>query len=197
MVPGEILIAGDPASLDLWPDTPLYAWDYEALLGHASTALARRREGYPKLVERGSMDKAQADEDIAAWELIEAEWRWIVHGSGELPPASSLDQRLAAIDLATGAIAWRAPMDRPLIGGVLATAGKLVFVGESGGRFSAFDSVAGARLWSEAVSAGVNAPPVTFAVDGRQYVTVAIGGNALFGFETGDELVTYALPAAP
>lgn len=100
MAPGEILIAGDPASLDLWPETPLYAWDYEALLEQAKGALARRREGYPKLVERGSMDKAQADEDIAAWELIEAEWRWIVDGSGELPPASSLDQRLAAIDLA-------------------------------------------------------------------------------------------------
>ncbi len=104
------------------------------------------------------------------------------------------DGVLAAIDLATGAIAWRAPMDRPLIGGVLATEGKLVFVGESGGRFSAFSSEAGTRLWSEEVSAGVNAPPVTFAVGGRQFVTVAIGGNALFGFKTGDELVTYALP---
>lgn len=106
------------------------------------------------------------------------------------------DGVLAAIDLATGAIAWRAPMDRPLIGGVLATEGKLVFVGESGGRFSAFSSEAGTRLWSEEVSAGVNAPPVTFAVGGRQFVTVAVGGNAMFGFKTGDELVTYALPAA-
>lgn len=105
------------------------------------------------------------------------------------------DGVLAAIDLATGAIAWRAPMDRPLIGGVLATEGKLVFVGESGGRFSAFSSEAGTRLWSEEVSAGVNAPPVTFAVGGRQFVTVAVGGNAMFGFKTGDELVTYALPA--
>jgi glucose dehydrogenase len=104
------------------------------------------------------------------------------------------DGVLAAIDLATGAIAWRAPMDRPLIGGVLATEGKLVFVGESGGRFSAFSSEAGTRLWSEEVSAGVNAPPVTFAVGGRQFVTVAVGGNALFGFKTGEELVTYALP---
>lgn len=96
----EILIAGDPAALDLWPDTPLYAWDYDALLEQATGALARRRDGYPKLIERGSMDQALADEDIAAWELIEAEWRWIVDGSAELPSPSSLDQRLAAIDLA-------------------------------------------------------------------------------------------------
>lgn len=97
---GEILIAGDPAALDLWPEIPLYAWDYDALLEQATGALVRRRDGYSKLVERGSMDQAQADEDIAAWELIEAEWRWIVHGTGELPPPASLDQRLAAIDLA-------------------------------------------------------------------------------------------------
>lgn len=97
---GEILIAGDPTVLDLWPDTPLYAWDYAALLDQAKAALARRREGYPKLVERGTMAQADADEDIAAWALIEAEWRWIVDGTGELPPPASLDQRLAAIDLA-------------------------------------------------------------------------------------------------
>lgn len=111
------------------------------------------------------------------------------------PLADEDDGVLAAIDLDSGAIAWEAKMERPLIGGVLATAGGLVFVGESDGHFSAFGSVSGARLWSEKMSAGVNAPPVTFALDGRQYVTVAVGGNALFGFKTGEELVTYALPS--
>lgn len=97
---GEVVIAGDPAALDHWAETPLYAWDYAALLEQAEGALARRREGYPRLIERGAMDAGDADEDIAAWELIAAEWRWIVDGSGALPPPSSLDQRLAAIDLA-------------------------------------------------------------------------------------------------
>jgi hypothetical protein len=97
---GEIVIVGDPSILELWPETPLYAWDYDALLEQAKGALQRRREGYPKLVERGAMTQAEAEEDIAAWELIEAEWRWIVDGSGELPPVGSLDQRLGAIDLA-------------------------------------------------------------------------------------------------
>ncbi|HMM75322.1 MAG TPA: PQQ-binding-like beta-propeller repeat protein [Gammaproteobacteria bacterium] len=111
------------------------------------------------------------------------------------PIAGEDDGVLAAIDLDSGAIAWRAPLDKPLIGGVLATAGKLVFVGESSGRFSAFDSRDGKPLWSDPVDAGVNAPPVTYAVGGRQYVAVAAGGNALFGFKTGDELIAYALPA--
>lgn len=111
------------------------------------------------------------------------------------PIAGEDDGVLAAIDLDSGAIAWRAPLDKPLIGGVLATAGDLVFVGESSGRFSAFDSRAGKSLWSDPVAAGVNAPPVTYAIGGRQYVAVAAGGNALFGFKTGDEVIAYALPA--
>lgn len=111
------------------------------------------------------------------------------------PIAGEDDGVLSAIDLDTGAIAWRAPLDKPLIGGVLATAGGLVFVGESSGRFSAFGSIDGKPLWSDPVDAGVNAPPVTYAVGGRQFVAVAAGGNALFGFKTGDELIAYALPA--
>ncbi len=110
------------------------------------------------------------------------------------PIAGEDDGVLAAIDLDSGAIAWRAPVDRPLIGGVLATAGGLVFVGESSGRFSAFDSGDGKPLWSDPVAAGVNAPPITYAIGGRQFVAVAAGGNALFGFKTGDELIAYALP---
>lgn len=98
---GEILIAGDPATLDAWPkDWPLYAWDYDAFLEQAKSALQRRRDGYPKLIEKGAMHQADADEDIAAWELIEAEWQWVVDGSGTLPPPATLDDRLAAVDLA-------------------------------------------------------------------------------------------------
>jgi glucose dehydrogenase len=41
---------------------------------------------------------------------------------------------------------------------------------------------------------GVNAPPVSYRVGGRQYVAVAAGGNALFGFATGDAIVAFALP---
>jgi len=97
---GDILIAGDPAALETWPDWPLYAWDYDAFLDQAKTALQRRRDGYPKLIEKGAMNADDAAEDIAAWELIAAEWQWVVDGTGQLPPPASLDQRLAAIDLA-------------------------------------------------------------------------------------------------
>jgi len=102
---------------------------------------------------------------------------------------------LSAVDLTTGKLAWAQKMDKPMIGGVLATAGNVLFAGESGGALSAFASADGRKLWSDQVSAGVNAPPVTYTVNGRQFVAVAAGGNVLFGFKTGDELVAYALPS--
>ena len=83
--------------------------------------------------------------------------------------------------------------DEPLVGGVLATAGGLVFSGAGKGRFGAFASGTGKQLWSWQGEAGVNAPPVSYAVGGRQYVAVAVGGNALFGFKQGDAVVAFTL----
>ena len=61
------------------------------------------------------------------------------------------------------------------------------------GKLAAFDAGSGTRLWSYQCDAGVNAPPVTYAVAGRQYVAVAVGGNALFGFKQGDMVMAFAL----
>ncbi len=83
--------------------------------------------------------------------------------------------------------------EQPLIGGVLATAGGITFTGEGSGAFDAFASDTGEKLWSYTCDAGVNAPPMTFAVDGRQYVTVAAGGNAVVGYKRGDAIETFAL----
>lgn len=101
---------------------------------------------------------------------------------------------LSAVDARTGRLRWQVRTPEPLVGGVLATAGGLVFTGEGNGRFSAFDAADGERLWSWQARYGVNAPAVTYAVDGRQYVAVVAGGNALFGFATGDAVLSFALP---
>jgi glucose dehydrogenase len=108
----------------------------------------------------------------------------------------ALDERwgvLAAIDLKTGRLRWQHRTREPLIGGALATAGNLVFVGEGSGEFDAFDAASGALLWQSKHDAGVNAPPITYAVDGVQYVAVVIGGNQLFGFSQGDQVAVFAL----
>jgi alcohol dehydrogenase (cytochrome c) len=102
---------------------------------------------------------------------------------------------LSAIDLRSrGKIAWQAKTADPLVGGVLATAGDLVFVGEGNGSFDAYDAKTGELLWQFNCGAGVNAPPVTYQIDGKQYVAVAAGGNALFGFRQGESVIAFALP---
>lgn len=102
---------------------------------------------------------------------------------------------LSAIDTqAAGRIRWQVRTDEPLVGGVLATAGNLLFMGEGNGKFNAYDSQTGKLLWQFACGAGVNAPPITYEIDGRQYVAVAAGGNQLFGFKQGDSIRVFALP---
>ena len=102
---------------------------------------------------------------------------------------------LTALDLQHGGkILWQAKTPQPLVGGVVATAGGLVFTGEGGGDFDAWDAATGKKLWRFACGAGVNAPPITYAVDGRQYVAVAAGGSAIWGYPQGDALMVFALP---
>ena len=102
---------------------------------------------------------------------------------------------LTALDLgAGGRLRWQVKTDEPLVGGVLATAGGLVFSGVGRGVFAAFDAGSGKRLWSYQCDAGVNAPPITYRLGGSQYVAVAVGGNAIFGFKQGDMVVAFGLP---
>ncbi|PWT70546.1 MAG: pyrrolo-quinoline quinone [Proteobacteria bacterium] len=101
---------------------------------------------------------------------------------------------LTALDTrARGKIRWQVKTAQPLVGGVLATAGDIVFTGEGNGDFSAFDARTGERLWQFNCGAGVNAPPVTYELDGVQYVLVAAGGSAIFGYRQGDALMAFAL----
>jgi alcohol dehydrogenase (cytochrome c) len=99
------------------------------------------------------------------------------------------------VDLATGRIAWQSKVKDPMIGGALATAGGLVFTGTKDKQFLAFDARSGRQLWRYDAGAGVNAPPVSYAVQGRQYVAVAAGGNFQINAPRGDEVLAFALDA--
>ncbi len=101
-----------------------------------------------------------------------------------------------AVDLQTGRIVWQDTLPDPMVGGALATAGGLVFVGTKDRRFIAYDARSGRKLWTYTASAGVNAPPVSYEIDGRQYIAVAAGGNFQINAPRGDELLVFALPAA-
>ena len=102
--------------------------------------------------------------------------------------------RLVAVNLDTGKVAWGVKTPQPLIGGVLATAGDIVFNGEANGWFKAFDAKTGKELWKYYAGAGVNAPAVSFMVGGKQYVAVAAGGNNQIDAKRGNSVVVFALP---
>ncbi len=84
----------------------------------------------------------------------------------------------------------------PLAGGPTATAGGLVFIGASSDeKFRAFDTQTGEKLWEVDTPAPAMATPMTYMVDGRQYVVVAAGGHIFKGFNNiSDYIVAYALP---
>ena len=115
-------------------------------------------------------------------------------GAFKVIPGEKQWGRLAAVNIDTGKIAWKVDTEQPLIGGVLATAGNLVFNGEGNGYFRAFDAHTGKKLWQYQAGAGVNAPAVSYMVDGKQYVAVAAGGNTQIDFKRGNSVIVFALP---
>jgi alcohol dehydrogenase (cytochrome c) len=100
---------------------------------------------------------------------------------------------VTAVDYNTGKIKWRVKTPQPMIGGILATAGGLVFTGESNGLFKAYDASNGHVLWQFQAGAGVNAPPSSYSVGGKQYVVVAAGGNVQVDSKRGDSIIAFTL----
>jgi alcohol dehydrogenase (cytochrome c) len=107
-------------------------------------------------------------------------------GGNEQVPVGNAPSFLTAIDPRNGKVVWRRRY--PSLGGgggggggLLATAGRLVFAGDAGGNIVAYDAVTGKPLWNSRIGA-VSNPPITYMLDGRQYVLVANGAGAIFAF---------------
>nr|MBV6628369.1 PQQ-binding-like beta-propeller repeat protein [Oceanococcus sp. HetDA_MAG_MS8] len=100
---------------------------------------------------------------------------------------------ISALDLDSGRVLWQQRTSNPLIGGLLSTDSGLVFSGEGGGALLALAAETGAKLWESKTPFGVNAPPISYEVDGRQHIAVVSGGNALFGYAPGDLIQSWAL----
>ncbi|MBE9636947.1 pyrroloquinoline quinone-dependent dehydrogenase [Salipiger mangrovisoli] len=114
-------------------------------------------------------------------------------GAFKVIPEEEQWGNVTAVDYNTGAIAWQVRTAEPMIGGILATAGGLVFTGEGNGLFKAYDSSNGGELWRFQAGAGVNAPPSSYTVEGRQYIVVAAGGNAQLNYKRGNNIIAFAL----
>ena len=100
--------------------------------------------------------------------------------------------QLLAIDPATQKPAWTMNLPLPWNGGTMTSAGNLVFFGDIQGVFHALNAKTGQELWHLNVGSGVGAGPITFAVDGKQYVAVLAGraeGPPAFMGEVGKRIM--------
>jgi quinohemoprotein ethanol dehydrogenase len=103
--------------------------------------------------------------------------------------------RLIAWDPVNQREAWRVERAGPANGGALATAGGLVFQGTGSGEFTALDAASGKALWSQPTQTGVIAAPISYAIDGEQYVAIMVGTGGSWALIGGDtNMKGYALP---
>jgi quinohemoprotein ethanol dehydrogenase len=118
-----------------------------------------------------------------------------VGGSQSAPIGSSMSGTFTAIDSKTNKIVWqhKTPYRLGGGGGSSVTAGGLVFRGEPDGNFLAIDAKTGQELWRFQTGFGADAPPVTYEVDGEQFVAIATGGNQLQGSAGGDAVWAFSL----
>ncbi|MGE0441560.1 MAG: PQQ-dependent dehydrogenase, methanol/ethanol family [Gemmatimonadales bacterium] len=125
---------------------------------------------------------------------VDTSWRSVDFVGGNavglfaiLAPADSAPGKLQAWDPVRQRAAWVVPQKHPWNGGTLTTAGNLVFQGRYDGRFLAYDATTGEELWSRDLGLGISAPPITYRLNGRQFVALLVGygGGYTMGLERG------------
>lgn len=116
------------------------------------------------------------------WSVSEVNYRkGVFYLGGEFPPRAApggFMGELLAWDPVAQKKVWGVKMDLPFNGGTLTTAGNLTFWGDMHGVFHAFDARTGQELWKAALGSGIGAGPISYAVDGKQYVAVVVGRTA-------------------
>ena len=185
------------------------AWDPTRNLLFADT---NRLPGMLKLIPRDQLDDARAD---AKKNRFKGEFarqtgtpyamyrEWLLSPAGtpcNAPPWGAL----VAFDLATGKVRWERPLGEmvpgiktgsPNLGGPMVTDGGLVFSAASMDTFlRAFDADSGAEVWKAELPASAQSTPMTYAVNGKQYVVICAGGHGKLGTKMGDAVVAFALP---
>lgn len=140
---------------------------------------------------------------------LERSYLWDAE-QGKLPYTEPPWGTLAAVNLTSGALQFEVPLGYQLdpqeypeaeewgsinLAGPTTTAGGLVFVAATlDNHLRAFDTETGKLLWQDELPAGGQATPMSYAVDGKQYVVIAAGGHGKLGTTLGDYVIAYALP---
>lgn len=113
--------------------------------------------------------------DIESWrsasfegDTVGVSWTMADESDGQL-------STLQGFDPISGKIAWEVPLSGRWNAGTMTTAGNLVFQGRVTGEFVAYDASTGAEMWNYDVGLGISAPPVSYSVGGKQYISVLVG----------------------
>lgn len=139
--------------------------------------------------------------EIAKTEFVEGEPFW--GGSPGITEGedSSSYGVLVAIDAITGDVSWQYKDAYPLVGGALATGGGLVFSGNQQGYAFALDTDSGEMLWKFQTGSSIRSQPVTWEMNGRQFIAIGSGAGGLVPsyvgspkiITTGSALMVFAL----
>jgi quinoprotein glucose dehydrogenase len=179
---------------------------------HIMVVNTNRLAAWVKLIPRDKFDaetgRAQdnriygefAGQDPAPYGLYRA---FIFSPSG-LPCNAPPWGTAVAVDLFSGGKVWEVPLGSRIagqqtgsinLGGPIVTAGGLVFTSATIAPYlRAFDSQSGKQLWEYKLPAGGQATPMTYSVNGKQYLVIAAGGHGKLGSEQGDYVIAFTLP---
>ncbi len=113
--------------------------------------------------------------------VVGQRYQFIENKPAPISPPGAAIAHVDAIEPLTGNKRWRAPLhDHPHWSAILATGGGLLFTGKTTGEFIAIDIETGKTVWQFQTGSGVNAQPVTFTRNGKQYVTILSGVGGLW-----------------
>jgi quinohemoprotein ethanol dehydrogenase len=98
----------------------------------------------------------------------------------------SIKGHLTAWDPVKQMEVWRADRPGPWNGGALSTAGNLVFEGTGSGQFEAFRASTGEKMWSASTQSGITAGPISYTVNGEQYVAILAGWGGVMPLAAGE-----------
>jgi len=161
--------------------SPYGAHSWPPMSFHPKTGLV-----YLPVRDMGSIFKMDAD-----WDYKPGQWNTgidmaVYEDFGSDEANVEWSAHLLAWDPVNQREAWRRPHVTAFNGGTLSTADDLLFEGAADGRFVAYRASDGTKLWESPVGTGVMAGPISYEVDGEQYVAVAAGWGASFAMSGGD-----------
>lgn len=152
----------------VWPG-PFGVHNWHAMSYNPNTGLV-----YIPTIEMAAVYK-DSGIDIKAWTSPHFGFSVGVAFGGENPPPGYGDSYLIAWDPIEQKKVWQHKLPGVWNPGTMTTHGNLVFQGRADGDFVAYDATSGEPLWSVNVGSGISAPPITYAIDGKQYISLLVG----------------------